>query len=153
MTVAPQGPLLEPKTIGDAVAAMRERGVRVTSARRLVLEALYAVDRPISAEQIASGDGALPPSDLASVYRNLEALERLGLVRHVHFGHGPGLYAHSGLGDREYLVCQRCGDIQSLDATELDDLRDLIRARYGFEARFSHFPISGLCARCAGAGE
>jgi len=26
-----------------------------------------------------------------TVYRNLEALERHGLVRHVHLGHGPGL--------------------------------------------------------------
>jgi Fur family ferric uptake transcriptional regulator len=153
MTVAPHGPLLEPRTIDEAVAALRERGVRVTSARRLVLEALFAADRPVSAEQIASGDGVLPPSDLASVYRNLEALERLGLVRHVHFGHGPGLYAHAGLGDREYLVCERCGDIQSLSAAELDELRSLIRERFRFDARFSHFPIAGLCARCVDAPE
>ena len=39
------------------------------------------------------GAAAGPASDLASVYRNLEHLEELGVVRHVHFGHGPGLYA------------------------------------------------------------
>ena len=37
--------------------------------------------------------GRLPASDLGSVYRNLEALERAGLVRHVHAGHGAGRYA------------------------------------------------------------
>lgn len=48
----------------------------------------------MTAEQIAGGlDGQVPPSDLGSVYRNLETLEGLGVVRHMHAGHGPGLYA------------------------------------------------------------
>ena len=99
MTVAAHGPRLEPRTLEEAVTALRERGIRVTAARRLVLQGLFAADGPVSAERLASGvDGAVPPSDLASVYRNLEALERVGLVRHVHLGHGPGLYARSGPG-------------------------------------------------------
>ena len=78
-------------------AACARRGLRVSAARRLVLEALFAAERPVTAEEIAAGlDGRLPASDLASVYRNLETLEELGLVRHVHLGHGPGLYALAG---------------------------------------------------------
>jgi len=150
VTVAPHGPRLEPRTLDEAVAALRERGIRVTAARRLVLQGLFAAGGPVSAERLASGvDGAVPPSDLASVYRNLEALERVGLVRHVHLGHGPGLYTRAGQDAREYLVCERCGDIQVVDAARLDEVRDIIRQTFGFEARFSHFPIAGLCARCA----
>ena len=44
----------------------------------------------MSAETLAR---RLPHCDLGSVYRNLEALEAIGLVRHVHLGHGPGMYA------------------------------------------------------------
>jgi Fur family ferric uptake transcriptional regulator len=150
VTVAAHGPRLEPRTLDEAVAALRERGIRVTAARRLVLQGLFAADVPVSAERLASGvDGAVPPSDLASVYRNLEALERVGLVRHVHLGHGPGLYTRSGQEEREYLVCERCGDLQAVEAGQLDAVRDTIREAFGFEARFSHFPIAGLCARCA----
>ena len=77
-----------------AVALMRERGLRVTAARRLVLEALLAADGPMSAEQIAEGiGGRVPCSDIGSVYRNLQAFEEIGVVRHVHLGHGPGLHA------------------------------------------------------------
>ena len=48
----------------------------------------------MTADAIAAGlDGRLPSSDLASVYRNLDTLEEIGLVRHFHVGHGPGLYA------------------------------------------------------------
>src|SRR5271154_4004169 len=72
----------------SAMALMRERGLRVSAARRLVLEALLAADGPMSAEQIAHGiGGRVPSSDVASVYRNLHALHDIGLVRHVHLGH------------------------------------------------------------------
>ena len=124
-------------------------GLRLSAARRLVLEALCAADGPMSAEQIAGGiDGRVPCSDLASVYRNLEVLEQTGIVRHVHLGHGPGLYALTTGGDREYLTCERCGDFRALVPDELDGVRGLIRERFGYEACFVHFPIVGLCRSC-----
>jgi Fur family ferric uptake transcriptional regulator len=127
---------------------MRERGLRVSSARRLVLEALFGSEDPVSADRIAGGlDGRLPSSDLASVYRNLETLERLGLIRHFHLGHGPGLYALAGE-EREYLVCERCHDLRAVDPAELDDVRELVDDTFGFRASFRHFPIVGVCTRC-----
>jgi Fur family transcriptional regulator, ferric uptake regulator len=132
-----------------AITTLRARGLRLSSARRLVLEALFRAGEPITAEAIASGlDGRLPPSDLGSVYRNLERPEALGLVRHVHLGHGPGLYALTTGGDREYLTCERCGDFRALVPDELDGVRALVRERFGYEACFVHFPIVGLCASC-----
>ena len=83
-------PLVEAPDLESAAAVVRSRGLRLSSSRRLVLEALYATDEPLTADRIA-GDGL----DVASVYRNLETLEQIGLVRHFHLGHGPGLYARS----------------------------------------------------------
>src|SRR5437588_1111713 len=91
-----------------ATGALRARGLRISTARRLVLEALYRAEGPLTAERIAAGVGSrLPASDLASVYRNLEVLQRLGLVRHVHAGHGPGRYVIAA-DEREYLLCEIC---------------------------------------------
>ncbi|HEV7364078.1 MAG TPA: transcriptional repressor, partial [Solirubrobacteraceae bacterium] len=104
------GPPLPAPTLEAAMAAVRARGLRLSTARRLVLEALFAAAAPVTAERLASGlDSRLPPSDLASVYRNLEMLEALGLVRHVHMGHGPGRYALAGPHAPEYVSCERCG--------------------------------------------
>ena len=148
MTAPHTGPSLEAPDVESAVEAMRARGMRISSARRLVLEALYAADAPISAEQIADGlAGRLPRSDLASVYRNLETLEQVGLVRHCHLGHGPGLYMPTGA--REYLVCDSCNAVMAVEPSDMDAVRALILERFGYEARFSHFPILGLCADCA----
>jgi Fur family ferric uptake transcriptional regulator len=83
------------------------------------------------------------------VYRNLDVLEGVGLVRHVHLGHGPGLYALAGGREREYLTCERCGAYEAVDPAQLDGVREAIRARFGYEARFTHFPIGGLCRDCA----
>ena len=150
MTAPHTGPSLEAPDVETAIEALRAKGMRISSARRLVLEALYAADAPISAEQIADGlAGRLPRSDLASVYRNLETLEQVGLVRHSHFGHGPGLYMPTGASEREYLVCNSCNTVTAVEPSEMDDLRELIHERFGYEARFSHFPILGLCADCA----
>ena len=110
-----------------------------------MLEALFAADAPLPADAVAPG------LDRASVYRALEYLEELGVVRHVHLGHSPGLYALTGGAEREYLTCERCHRITALEAERLDEVRDLIEAQFGYRARFSHFPIVGLCADCAAA--
>lgn len=150
MTVPHTGPSLAAPDMDSAVQALRSRGLRVSAARRLVLETLFAAEGPIGAEQIADGlAGRLPRSDLASVYRNLETLETLGLVRHFHLGHGPGLYGLAGDGEREYLVCSSCRTVRAVDPDEMDRVRSLIADEFGYEARFSHFPIVGLCAECA----
>ncbi|CAN5525621.1 transcriptional repressor [soil metagenome] len=150
MTQAPFSPPLEFVDIDDAVALLRDSGCRVSAARRILLEGLFAADGPVSVEQLAAGIGGSTPSDLPSVYRNLERFEELGLVRHVHLGHGPGLYALRSEVEHEYLVCERCGQVRSIDPAQLDSLRTELKQRFGHEARFSHFPIGGLCESCAG---
>jgi len=138
--------------LNSAVAVLREHGLRVSAARRLVLEALLAADGPMSAEQIAEGiGGRVPSSDIGSVYRNLQSLEDIGVVRHVHLGHGPGLHALAVTGDREYLTCERCADYRAVRPEELDGVRELIELQFGYRASFIHFPIVGLCPNCAAA--
>jgi Fur family ferric uptake transcriptional regulator len=145
MTLAPDAPALEVHDLADAVAQLRSRGLRLSTARRLVLEALFAADGPVSAEYVMRRLRL----DLSSVYRNLELLESHGLVRHVHLGHGPGLYALRGHDERAYLYCERCGAVQAVAPEELDAVRDCVREQFGYEARFTHFPIVGTCAECA----
>jgi Fur family ferric uptake transcriptional regulator len=149
VTVPHARPPLVAPDMDAAVEALRSRGLRVSAARRLVLEALFAADRPIRAEQIANGlSGQLPRSDLASAYRNLETLEAVGLVRHFHVGHGPGLYGLTRAAEREYLVCDSCNAVRAVDPSRMEHVRSLIKDDFGYEASFSHFPIIGLCADC-----
>jgi len=145
MTRAPHAPPLRFSDLAEAVAAMRERGLRLSTPRRLILEYLFSARGPVSAEEIARTLSL----DLAVTYRNLETLEANGLVRHVHLGHGPGLYALIGPGDHEYLYCERCHTVLTVDPSELDPIRKQTQRQFGFHARFTHFPIVGSCRSCA----
>ena len=152
MTIAPQSPTIAAPTLPAAVALMRAGGLRVTAARRLVLEALFAAGAPATAEQLAGGlGGRLPESDVASTYRNLETLEHLGLVRHIHLGHGPGRYVLSGTASGGYVTCERCGAFAPLDDRTLAAVRDAVVAGTGYAPRFTHFPVVGRCASCSAA--
>jgi Fur family ferric uptake transcriptional regulator len=156
VTIAPSAPSARFTDLESALAVLRSQGLRISMARRLILQALFAAAGPLSAEQITEAasneattmehDAAL---DAASVYRNLEAFERAGVVRHVHLGHGPGLYALVGEGQREYLYCERCHSSVGVAPTELEDLRVLVLERFGYRASFTHFPIVGVCKRCS----
>jgi Fur family transcriptional regulator, ferric uptake regulator len=145
MTLAPDSPALECRSLTDAVAALRDRGLRLSTARRLVLEALFDADGPVSAEHLTRRLRL----EESSVYRNLELLESHGLVRHVHLGHGPGLYALRSHGEREYLYCERCGAVRALAPEELDPVRERVKEQFGYEARFTHFAIVGTCPTCS----
>ena len=153
MTVASRTPVLTAESVDEAEAILRERGLRASTARRLVLETLFAAGAPLSAERVAEGViGRVPRSDLASVYRNLERLQEVGLVRHMHLGHGPGLYVLAGSA-QEYLVCESCDSMLAVDPSRLDGVRAAIRDSFGYQASFGHFPIVGLCPECARQGQ
>jgi Fur family ferric uptake transcriptional regulator len=147
VTVAPDVPRLVVREPGEAIRALRASGLRLSTARRLVIEALFAADGPVSAAQLAQTLSL----EESSVYRNLEVLERHGLTRHVHLGHGPGLYALVGRDDGEYLYCERCRKLTVLRANELAPVREQIIERFGHTARFTHFAIVGICRPCSSA--
>lgn len=153
MTKAPRREPLIFRDLDEAAAAVRAGGLRLSSARRAVLSALFAAPGPVTADQIASGlGGAVMESEISSVYRNLERLEELGVVRHLHAGHGPGLYVLESDTERGYLACESCDRITTLQGAELGAMRSGILATSGFDADLSHFPLVGLCPECARAG-
>lgn len=130
--------------IDEVLERVRARGGRVTTARRLVVGALLDADSHLSAEDLASVVQADHPEvHLSTVYRTLESLEELGIVRHTHVGHGPVVYH---LGDlHQHLVCEECGDVIDVPAALLDELSTTLRRRYGFELHIGHFALLGRC--------
>lgn len=134
------------QTLEQAIEILREDGGRVTAARRAILEALFAESDPLSVEQIAGR--AEPALDVPSTYRNLEHLETIGLVRHVHFGHGPGLYELVTDQQRWYALCESCGSVSAFSPDDLDGIPRMIDDRIGYQIRFAHFPLVGLCRNC-----
>ncbi len=127
---------------------VRQHGGRVTNSRRLLAEALF--DRPghCTAEELAETvQSHAPDVALSTVYRNLEELEKLGVVVHSHLGHGPATY-HLAAGAHCHFVCQECGKAVEAPDELFVELAEAARRRYGFEIDTRHFAILGRCAAC-----
>ena len=123
----------------------------MTTARRLVLTVLVQGSQHPTAEELLAKVRALAPDVHAStVYRNLEELERLGVVVHTHLGHGPATY-HLASEAHGHLVCESCGATLEAPSDLFEDMARGAKRRLGFVLRPYHFAVLGLCADCAAA--
>ncbi|WP_375480509.1 Fur family transcriptional regulator [uncultured Jatrophihabitans sp.] len=132
----------------DLVAELRARGLRVTPQREQVLRAVREL-RHATPEQISD---AAPDVDVATVYRTLELLEDLGLVRHTHLGHGAPSYRPAD-DDHIHVVCHSCGSVTDADPALVTALADQLADDRGFELDRSHFTVFGRCAACVASGD
>ena len=136
--------------MASMVQALKEQGHRLTPQRQLILEAIETSKGHVSAESIHARVAArFPQVNISTVYRTLELLQDLGMVRHTHFDDGIAQYHLASEAEHQHMVCRRCGDERELDVRVLDPLDHHLRERYGFVADLAHFAIVGLCARCA----
>jgi len=132
----------------EILAGIRASGERVTVARRAVVTALIDADGHATAEDLlARLQGEHPEVHVATVYRNLEALERLGVVEHTHLGHSAAVY-HLADALHQHLVCEQCGRVVEVPSTLLQPIEKRVRSTYGFVLS-RHFAVVGRCADCA----
>lgn len=128
---------------------LRAEGGRVTTARRAVLAAL--LEPPgghLTAEDLAARVQDLHPDvHLSTIYRTLESLEEVGLVSHVHLGHGPSTY-HLTDRPHHHAVCRVCGAVFELPEGTLDSVDRRLRHEYDFALEVQHFALVGRCAAC-----
>ncbi|MDQ1476141.1 MAG: Fur family transcriptional regulator, ferric uptake regulator [Actinomycetota bacterium] len=124
---------------------LRQRGQRVTTARRLVVSTLIDATSHVTAEDLAAKiQQRHPEVHLSTVYRTLDSLEKLGIVEHTHVGHGPAVY-HVGV-THQHLVCEECGAVIDVPIDVLEGVRGLLRQQYGFELHIGHSALLGRCA-------
>jgi len=131
---------------------LRARGLRWTPQRRILVEVLSEVDGHVTGAELVERCRALAPDTIPStVYRTLDVLEELGLVRHGHGADGREEFHVLPEAEHGHLHCQRCGATVELAADEAADLVGALRARRGFVVDLSHVTIVGRCAGCAEA--
>jgi len=131
---------------------LHRRGLRMTPQRQLVLDAVTELGHATPEAVCTRVQETAPAVNITTVYRTLDLLEQLGVVRHTHLGHGAPTYATSAH-EHVHLVCHRCGAVDEIDADALDDLAAGLRADTGFRLDATHVALSGLCRGCTEAAE
>lgn len=143
------------QTISDqveqALALLRAHGGRVTTSRRLLLHCLFGDNSHHTAEDLAAEVQALAPDvHISTIYRNLDELERLGVVVHAHLGHGPATY-HLATESHGHLVCEYCGKTVEAPERFFNALARFAKDNCAFRIDPRHFAVLGCCAACEGA--
>lgn len=140
---------LDLSSVDAVLALLRARGGRATTARRLLLEVLFASEGHQSAEDLAEAVQARAPDvHLTTIYRSLDELQRLGVIVHTHLGHGAATYtlasrAHS------HFICEDCGVMIEAPDHFFRGLARTAKATFGFSIDPRHFAIVGRCKDCS----
>ena len=138
--------------VEEVLSLVRGRGGRVTTARRQLVEALFELSSHATAEDLAAAvQSRSPEVHLSTIYRNLDELERLGVIVHAHLGHGPATY-HLATSAHGHLVCEMCGATYEAPAELFEALRTAALKEFGFIIDPRHFAVLGRCSACATEG-
>lgn len=131
---------------------LRDRGLRWTPQRQTVIEVLAETDGHVSAAELVERCRARYPSTIPStVYRTLDVLEQLGLVRHGHGADGHEEFHVLPGGEHGHLHCAVCRASWEIGEQRASEIADAIRAADGFEVEIGHVTLVGRCRACAAA--
>src|SRR6202049_1950590 len=128
---------------------LRKRGYRLTPQRHMILSVIQEADEHLSIEQITDRVQILNPYvSLSTIYRTLELLRELGLVRENHMpGEQPRYEAAEGQA-HHHLVCRRCHATIHLDAALLGNLNEQLQEQYHFHNLTLDLVAAGYCDAC-----
>lgn len=127
---------------------LRREGKRLTPQREMILRAVERLGHATPDEVLAEVRTESAAVNISTVYRTLEVLEELELIRHTHLSDRAPTY-HSVTGHEHFhLVCRGCQDVISVASEEFADFGSKLRSEYGFHADIGHLAIFGLCQRC-----
>lgn len=131
-------------------ATLRAKGHRLTPQRELVLRAVDRLGHATPDEVLGAVREESQAVNVSTVYRTLDLLEELGLVRHTHITDRAPTY-HSAIGpEHVHLVCRGCREVGEVDPRVVTTFTDGLLDRYGFRTDVGHLTIFGTCATCDG---
>jgi Fur family transcriptional regulator, ferric uptake regulator len=129
-------------------AMLRERGLRLTPQRQLILEAVHELGHATPEQVHTYVRERVAGVNITTVYRTLELLEELGLVNHTHLSHGSPTYHTVGEDQHVHLVCRACGSIAEIDPSVMRPLTEQLLTERSFRVDVGHVSLFGECGDC-----
>jgi Fur family ferric uptake transcriptional regulator len=127
---------------------LRGSGYRLTPQRELILDAVDSLGHATPDEVLAEVRKKSSALNVSTVYRTLEVLEELGLVRHAHLSDRAPTYHSVRDHEHFHLVCRNCHRVISVDPDVLEPLLARLREEFAFEADVGHLTVFGRCLDC-----
>jgi Fur family ferric uptake transcriptional regulator len=136
---------------GDWQARLRSSGHRLTPQRELVLAAVEDLGHATPDQVYAEVRTKSQSINLSTVYRTLELLDELGLIRHAHLSDRAPTY-HSARGhEHAHLICRSCHRTISVSRGDMEAALGGLAGKHGFAPDYGHLTVFGTCADCSEA--
>ncbi|UCH25556.1 MAG: transcriptional repressor [Trueperaceae bacterium] len=122
---------------------------RETSQRRAIMNALESAPGPLTAQEVlekASHEKA--GLGLATVYRNLGSLEKVGVVVPVHLPNESTRYEPAGRGHHHHFCCSTCGKVFELGSKCPVAILEGVTLPGGFKVNHHELTLYGHCPTC-----
>jgi Fur family ferric uptake transcriptional regulator len=132
--------------------SLKERGVRLTRQRQILLELIDKTGEHLDAEslfQLAKEKD--PKLNRVTVYRTLKMLKAGGLVDELdlmHYGGDQHYYETRLKQEHAHVICLRCGKVEEFFGEPLQRLRKQIESHFGFQVLLARTEVGGYCAHC-----
>lgn len=127
---------------------LRKSGYRLTPQRELILQAVEELGHATPDEVLAQVREHSSAVNVSTVYRTLEVLEELGLIRHAHLSDRAPTYHSVTEHEHFHLVCRNCHRVTSVAPDVMTALGDQLRDQHGFVVDIGHLTIFGHCTTC-----
>lgn len=138
------------RPLADELAA---HGFRMTRQRRVITEVLQKAGRHLDAASVwRIAREKLSGLDLATVYRTLQALKKLGMIDELDLLHLKGsshYYEARTEKDHLHFTCKHCAAVVEIQSPLFERLKGQIEGRYGLHIEVTRLEMGGLCGRCA----
>ena len=132
----------------ELTTRLRAAGYKITPPRLAVLEVILNQGEHLNPTEILQRARVVHPRvERASIYRTLELLTQLRIVRPIYLGESGPIYIRTE-GGHHHLVCSHCGVVIDFEQCSADDLANDLSARFGFTIQSHLLEFYGLCARC-----
>ena len=135
--------------INRMTEALQKNGNRLTAARRSIVAALVSSEGHISADELVGIVHVGAPSiGRMTVYRTLDLLTELGLIRPVYQGSAAARYVLLADGHHHHLICSRCQRVIEFDLCVLPEIESIVSSQSQFAVEGHLLEIYGRCHNC-----
>ncbi|MBS1830624.1 MAG: transcriptional repressor [Acidobacteria bacterium] len=136
----------------DMKDSLREKGVRLTRQRQILLDLIDGSGKHLDAEELFRLAQAQDPKlNRVTVYRTLKMLKHSGLVDELdlmHYGGDQHYYETRLKQEHAHIICLRCGKVEEFFGEPLQRLRKQVESHFGFEILITRTEIGGYCSHC-----
>ena len=131
------------------LTALRESGCRISEAQKVLVRIFADTQYPLSAEQAwIHARQSRPETGRATVYRTVERLENLGLLRRIHGYEGCSRFIPTVQESIMLFICLVCGRATYLDRKPFDGFIDQLQRESRHQITESRLQLFGTCTFC-----